>query len=355
MVPALAALLALAAAPPRWVVVDVEAPDAMMGLAGQVTRAVLAEAQAQHLAVVTPEQLRASLPAKAHEALRHCGGNPACVAQALEGQGVARAVVGQLGRDEKNYLLKLWLIDVPGLEVVADVDRAILIAARRFQVDLAEAIPRLLRGEREARGTLVIESNLADAAVSVNGERAGVAPVSLALKPGKYEVKLERKKYLSVTRLIAVDANRETRERIPLLLKPGEVPDEVPGIPALAKRGEVPTAARGGFRLGAPTWIFGALTLLAAGATTYFGLSERALEQRLLDGYDPATQVYAGTRQDALTARQHALFTTIGFAVTGAALLVTVISLIVDVARPQVAMAPWLGLGGGGLALGGRF
>jgi hypothetical protein len=353
MLSALAAALVLAAAPrPTWAVVDVEAPDSMLGLAGQVTRAVLAAAADQKVAVLGPDELRARLAPRDWETLRRCAGKPPCVAQALEGQGVVRAVVGQLARDEKSYLLKLWLIDVPRLEVVADVDRAILIAARRFQADLAEAIPRLLQGQREARGTLVIESNLADAAVTVNGELKGPPPVSLTLRPGKYEVRLERSKHLPVTRLLAVEAGQETRERIALLLKPGEVLDP-PVLPELAKRAVTPSV--GVFRVGVATWIFAGLTLVGAGGSLYFGLTERAQVQRLLDGYTAATATYAGTRQDALTAKQYALFTNISFAVGGAALVATVVSLLVDAASPRVAVLPLVGPGGAGLALEGRF
>jgi PEGA domain len=354
MLPALTALLVLGAAPQRWAVVDVDAPDALMALAGQVTRAVVAEAQAQKLPVLGPEELRALLKPKDLEALRRCGGKPACVAQLLEGQGVTRAVLGQLGRDEKNYLLKLWLIDVPGLQVVTDVDRPILIAARRFQADVAEAVPRLLRGEREARGTLIIESNLADAAVSVNGEPVGTPPVKLTLKPGKYEVKLERKKYLGVSRLLGVEADQTTRERIALLLKPGEVADEA-ALPSLARRPEG-GGGGGGFHLGAGTWICGALTLVGVGGVLYFGLTEKAQAQRLLDGYQSATGTYAGTRQDALAAQQSALLTNVSWGVAGAALVATVVFLVLDATRPQaVTVAPWLGAFGGGFALGGRF
>lgn len=348
-------LLALLAASPggRLAVVEVEGPDMMLGLAGQVTRAVIAEASSQKLAFAGPDELKASLAPKRYEALRRCGGQAACVAQALEGTGFTRAVLGQLGRDEKNYLLKLWLIDVTTLSVVADVDRAVLIAARRFNKDLEEAVPRLLRGEREARGTLVVDSNLPDAQISVNGDFVGAPPVSLPLKPGKYEVHLERKKYLPVTRLLEVEAGKETREKIALLLKPGEVADEPLG--ALAQRAGS-NAPGGGLRVTAPTWVALGVTVVAAGATLYFGLTEQAQERKLLGGFNAATGSYAGTRQDALATQQSALFANISLAVAGAGLVTTVVLLIRDAVSPQaVAVAPLVSPGVAGLALGGHF
>ncbi len=356
-------LLALLAAAPaqRLVVVDVDAPDMMMGLAGQVTRAVLTEAAAQKFVVTSPEDLRKALPSRQYETLRKCGGKPACVAQALEGQPtIGRVVLGQLTRDEKNYLLRLWLIDVPTLAVVADVDRAVLIAARRFQKDLDEAVPRLLRGEREARGTLTIESNRPDAQITINGEFVGVPPVTLTLKPGKYEVKLERKKYLSVTRLLAVEANQTSTERIVLLLRPGEVADDdeplgvkkaAPGSPAVA-------ASAPGLVLSPPTWIALVATVAAGATSMYFGFTARAQEQHLLAGFDATAGVYTGFRTEAVAAQQNALIANVLFGVTGAAFVTTVILFVRDVlnmSHPAVSVAPVLNGSGGGLVVGGQF
>jgi hypothetical protein len=348
-------LAALSAAPaPRLAVVDLEAPDSLMALAGQVTRAVVAEAQLQKLPLFTPEELRLKLQPKQYAELKRCGSKTACVAQALEGQGIGRAVVGRFDRDEKNYLLKLWLIDVKSMTVVADVDRAILIAARRFQKDLDEAIPRLLRGEREARGTLVIEANLADARVSLNGEFVGTSPVTQSLRPGKYEVRLERRKYLSITRLLNVEADKETRERFSLLLIPGEVPDGQ--VPALTKKDAAAAAggAATGMRVTAPTWVAGAVTVAAGGAGLYFALTARAQEQQLVAGYDATTQVYAGTRREALAAQQSALFANVSFGVAGAALAATIVFLVLDATAPVQVSATATG-GGGGVVVGGRF
>lgn len=350
---ALSVVALLAASPVgRLAVVEVDGPDMMLGLAGQVTRAVIAEAQAQKLLFAAPDELKAILPPKRYDELRRCAGKPACAAQALEGAGFGRAVVGQLGRDDRNYLLKLWLIDVVSMRVIADVDRAVLIAAHRLQKDLDEAVPRLLRGEQEAKGTLTIDSNLSDAQVTLNGDFVGTPPVTLSLKPGKYEVRLERKKYLPVIRLLEVEAGKETKERIPLLLKPGEVADEPL---AVVVKTPSPDDERG-FRVTAPTWAAIAVTLLATGAAVVFGLTEQRQEGKLRDGFDAATGVYAGTRQDALDARESALLTNVSVAVAGAGLAASVGLLVRDALRhPEVSVAPTASRGGAGLMLGGHF
>jgi hypothetical protein len=234
-VPALAAVMVLTAEP--IAIADVDAADAMMGLGAQVTRQVVEGGAALNLDVLTPEQLRGLLPPEKYQALRKCRESTACVASAVAGTPVRRVITGALSRDEKNYLLKLWHHDVKELALVCDVDRSILIAGRRFQKDVEQAVPGLLRGEREARGTLVIETTAPNAQLSLNGEFVGSPPVTLTLKPGKYEVKLEKNKYLPVSRLVTVEANQTSKELIKLLLIPGQAPPKAGPSHSRRRRG----------------------------------------------------------------------------------------------------------------------
>ena len=352
MLPVLALVTLVTAASPKIAIVDVDAPDLMMGLGAQVTRAIITEAQAQKLDVMLPDQLRAKMDARRYESLKKCGGKTACVAQELESLGVQRAVVGQLSRDEKNYLLKLWLIDVATLTVIADVDRPILIAARRFQKDVEQAVPPLLRGEREARGTLIVEVNLADAQILVNNEFVGTTPVKMSVKPGKYEVKVERKKYLPITRLVAVEANQEAKVELKLLLIPGQIPDSQI-VPALTRKpDEAPVQT---VQLSPLTWILGSATVVAAGTGLGFGLVARSQERALRDGYDSTTNVYLGTRAQALEQNRNALVADVAFGIAGAALIGTVISVVVDATHPVVEVAPVVTPTAAGLTIGGTF
>lgn len=332
-------VLATLTVAPKVAIVDIWAPEGMMGLGALVTRALVAEAQAQKLNVMSPEQLRGSLDAPRYEALKKCGGNVACAAQHLEPLGAKRAVLGQLGRDEKNYLLKLWLVDIPALTVLASVDRPILIAARRLQKDVEQAVPALLRGEQEARGTLVIESSLADLQVTLNGDSVGSPPLKMSLKPGKYEVKAERRKYLPVARWVSVEANQETKLTLSLFLKPGEIADEKV-VPALTK--QVGASSSPGVQLSALTWILGGATVAAAGAGVGFGLLARSQRSTLEASYDAQARLYQGTRALALEHNRNALIANVALGVAGGALTGTIISAIVDATRPptvEVALA----------------
>lgn len=353
ILPALA-LAAVLAAAPKVAIVEVDAPDLMMGLGAQVTRALVSEAEAQHLEHLPPEELRKQLDAKKYEELRKCGGKAACVAQSLEGLGLERAVVGWLNRDEKNYLLKLWLIDLKKLEIIADVDRPILIAARRFQKDVEQAVPPFLRGEKEARGTLVVEANLPDAMVSLNGEFLGAPPLTHVLRPGKHELKVERKKYLPITRLVDVEANTETKVFFKLLLIPGQVPDDQV-MPALAKKKGDDAAADPALKISALTWVLGGAAVAVGAVGLGFGVTARNQERALLAGYSAATDTYAATRTEALEQNRNALIANVSFGVAGAALVGAVISGIVDGTRPAVQVTPTASSTGGGVSVGGSF
>lgn len=324
-VPALASLLTLSAAE-TWAIVDVDTGDGMMGLGAQVTRQLLETASAQKLTVLGPDQLRGTLSADKYAGLKKCRDSTACVAQSLAGTPVARVVTGSLTRDEKNYLLKLWHHDVRSMQIVCDVDRSILIASRRLQKDVEQAVPGLLRGEREARGTLTIEANLATAQITINGDFVGTPPSTVTLKPGKYEVKLEKAKYLPITRLVDVEANQTKTETFKLLLIPGQEADVDP----VAKLQPADPSGGGGVRLSALTWISGGLAVASGTVATIFGLLANGQETSLIMGLDAATGVYQGTRAQALEQNRNATVANVAFVTLGVAAIATVVFLIVD-------------------------
>src|SRR5262245_49236380 len=114
-----AALLALAllstpgaAAPSgrRLAVVDLATPPTMVGLGVQLTQAVVEAARAQGYSVVPPGEIRKALGEDGYKELERCGASPDCFTQKVAGRFAAdRAVLGSLRRDEKNYLVQLWL------------------------------------------------------------------------------------------------------------------------------------------------------------------------------------------------------------------------------------------------------
>lgn len=334
-VPALLTVLA-ASTPPSYAVVDVDSADALMGLGAQVTRQLVEGAAAQKLNALTPDQLRTMLTPDKYAGLKKCRDSTTCVAQALAGTPVTRVITGSLARDEKNYLLKLWHHDLASSSLVCDVDRSILIAARRFQKDVEQAVPPLLRGEREARGTLIVEANVPTAQISVNGEFIGTPPINVNLKPGKYEVKVTKNKYLPVTRLVGVEANQKTIETVKLLLIPGQTPDD-DGTPKLTKPGEAQATA---VALSVPTWLFGGLALAAGASATIFGVIANRQESALLGGFDAMTGVYQGTRAQAFEQNRNATIANISFIALGVTALATAVFLIIDLVSAPGEASP---------------
>ncbi|MBI3182712.1 MAG: PEGA domain-containing protein [Myxococcales bacterium] len=357
MLPALpAALLLFASAAPgpgRLAVVEVGSPPTMIGLAGQITEALLAEARAQRYELVEPAAIRARLGEKDYGDLQGCGGSPSCVAARLGGIAADRVAIGALNRDEKNYQVRLWLLDMRELKVISEVDRSILIASRRLMKDVTSAIPALLRGEREALGTLKLTSNVQGAQVTLDGESTGTAPLEVRLKPGKHQVKLEKKAYMPVERLVTVEPNQIAQVEVRLLVRPGETPEEevVPPIAAAT----VPKEGAGqGLRVPQNAWLAGGVALAALGAGGFFGVSSWTTERKLLSGFDPERNVYQGTRREALAAKRGATVANVSFAVAGAALAAGVVFTLLD-SGTTASVTPAAGPAGAGVELRGRF
>ncbi len=203
----------------------------------------------------------------------------------------------------------------------------------------------------EATGTLELTSNVKNVQVTLDGEVVGLTPLRRELKPGKHELKLEKKAYLTVERLVTVEAKQVSREEIRLILKPGERPEEEL-LPAIASS---QAAARTEGSVGVPTaaWISGGVAVAAFGAGAVLGLTSKGLERELLDGYDPDRDLYAGTRADALAAEQTALLANACLGV-GAAALVTG-ALLTVFTGDDLEVTPAATPGGGGLSVRGRF
>jgi PEGA domain len=239
--------------------------------------------------------------------------------------------------------------------LVADVDRAILIASRRYLRDVTEAVPGFLKGQREAKGTMVITATANACKVTLNGEAVGQTPLTLKLKPGRYEVKVEKKAYLSVARLVDVEANQTHTEEVRMLVVPGMVPDEEK-LPELARRVDQAEGSAG-FSPRPLTFVAGGLALAAVGFGIGFGVSSQSLERGLLQGYDATRDVYQGTRQQALDAQAHATAANVAWIAAGALGALTVVSIILDATAspPAATVAPTVTPGGAGLVLGGTF
>jgi len=333
-------------------VVEVSAPPSMQGLAQQMTHQVLDAAHAQQMKVVGPEEVETFLGPKNSLALKQCGPNPACLSARLADLPVQRVVVGTLARDQTHYLVHFWLISLSPPTTEAELDRAILIASRRLQQDVTAALPALLRGEQEAKGTLVLDSNVAEAAVSLDGEPLGQTPLTRLLKPGKHEVQVSHPGYYPVERLVAVEAGKTTRDVVRLVAVPGAEP-----LPLPPPETSAPVAA-GGFRVPVAGWVALGAGLAAGGAGVWLAVAAHNTQDELLAGYNPARNSYQGFRSQAVMGQNQATWANVCFGIAGAGLLTWgVLTWIASSApaEPHASLGVGVGRQGATVSVSGSF
>lgn len=328
----------------RLAVVDLATPPTMTGLGAQVTQNILTTAQGQGYAVTAPDAVRAQLGEQRYGELLQCNGKPACVAAKVNGLAADRVVVGSLNRDDRNYLVKLWLIDVANGTEISDVDRSILIASRRLAQDVSDAVPGLLRGEKEAKGKLTINADAKNVEITIDGEPVGKTPLTVELKPGKHELKAEKKAYYPVSRYVTVSASEAGTEQLRMVRIPGQVSEDdvVPELPQAQRQVAQAPAGTG---LPRESVMLGAAALILAGGGVGFLVDTN----KALDAQGDAYRETRQYKDDRLLST--GLFVGAGAAALGAVL----VGLFVDGDdKPAVAPAATAG-GGGGFVVTGRF
>jgi hypothetical protein len=280
---------------PRLAVIDVGAGDGLAGIAAKITKELTSAAVKDGTYdVLDAAKVKNAVGALGLKALQDCKGNPQCLAEkgvVLEG---ARVVTGDVQKDDDSYQVKLWLVDISSGAIVSSVDRDILIASRRLEKDVADAIPALIRGETEASGGvhILVENGIAGARVIVDGTEVGVTPAQYTGKPGKHTLRIEHPDFYPADRFFTVDAGRTTDVSVALvpLPRPSAPP---PALAAAQTRPfEFPYTIVGGGVGGV-----GAILLLA-GAVIGAGVASKESDAKS----GAKNGVYGITRTDAQSA-----------------------------------------------------
>jgi hypothetical protein len=314
---AFAPLAAAAQNPPpargrtRLAVIEVSAGEGLTGIAAKITRELAAAAVKEGTyEVLDANKVKNAVGTEGLKALQACKGDPACLSEkgvVLQG---ARIVTGDVQKDEDSYQVKLWLVDVSSGAIVSQVDRDILVASRRLERDVAEAIPALIRGEAEATGQalIAVENGVEGAKVIIDGTESGVTPLTYNGKPGKHALRVEHPDYYPADRFFTVDAGATSDVKVALVPLPR--PAAPPPSLAAAEPGEpfrVPFTEIGFGVAGA------GLVMLAVGAIIGLGVSGTES-----DAKDGATDgVYGITRTEAQDAVSSASTATL-FMILGA-------------------------------------
>lgn len=318
------ALFAAAAAArerPRLAVAGPSSPPYLIGIADEIAKLALQSGRGRYRTMGLDEVQR-KLGGDALDRLAGCDGKVDCEARILSPLGVDRALTGSLAQTETAYEVHLRLLDVPAARLVASLDRTVLIASRRLEADLSEALPRLLSGEAEANGTIAARPSPANATVELDGAPVGIGELDRSVAPGKHRLVFRAPGYLDTERWVTVAPGQTLEVAERLVPTSGHVeaepPPEAKRAPAAA-----PEAGAGG-GVPAATIVAAAVAAGLFGGGLYLGLQSNALDHRA--GQFDLNQVDQGlTRAQALTAVQDARVANYLFIGSAAALAVAVI------------------------------
>lgn len=215
----LAALLAAPpAAEPLLVVAAFKAPAHLNFTGKNAAEALAKEARkAGGFDVMGPSEVELTHGRAVSQRLNACADDVKCLAEAGRAVGAARVVGGWLVQTESTYRVGVVHVDAKKGEALASFAREVPIASRRLNAEVAAATPALLRGEKDLPGTLVVSSNVAGAEVTVGGQPRGQSPVTLQLRPGRYQVEVSKGGHIRQDpHWVEVKAGETTRDEVKL-------------------------------------------------------------------------------------------------------------------------------------------
>jgi hypothetical protein len=244
----------------------------MVGLTDEISRLAAQAARSTYL-VEAAEKVHATLGEGAPEKLTACGADVACRVAILAPLGVDRALGGTLAQSETSYVVSLWLLDLREKKVVAQLNRSILIASRRLEADLTDALPKMLAGRVEGSGEIVVRSEPAASMVTVDDSPVGGgSEIRKAVEPGKHRVVIEAEGYLTTEHWVQVVSDQVVRLNETLIPVSGHMPEGQPKEAATAKKEGAPEEKHGGLSLPVGTWVTLAVSAAAFGTGLYFGV-----------------------------------------------------------------------------------
>ncbi len=215
---ALAAALPARAGEPLLVVAALKAPPHLTFTGKNAGEAIAREArQTRAFDVMGPDEIERTHGRAAAQRLHDCADDVHCLVDVARALRADRAVAGWLRQTESTYKVGVVHVDVAKGQAIASFTREVPIASRRLLAEVAAAAPALLRGEKDAPGTLVISSNVQGAEVTVGGAPRGKTPVTLELRPGRYQVEVSKQGHVRQDpHWVEVRAGEATRDEVKL-------------------------------------------------------------------------------------------------------------------------------------------
>lgn len=274
-----AGVSAAASAKPRdLAIVELDSPPYLSGIADELSKIAIQAAHHRHR-VLTPDQVRNVLGEDAPAKLAACP-DAACRAALLKPLGVARAFGGSLSQNETSYVVDLWLVDVANGRLVAHLARSVLIASRRLEKDMSEAIPTMLSGREEENGELALHVSPAASLVTIDDAPVGGGTdIRRSLEPGKHRVVVQADGYLTLERWVQVVPSQIVRLDEQLIPTSGHIAEAEAETPAAAAKGAKPEEHRS-FRIPVATWVTLGVSAAVFGTGLYFGLTANGLDHQ---------------------------------------------------------------------------
>lgn len=347
-------LPAQAAPQKRLAVYNLFGPMSLLGISGLLTKQAVDQAKAQGYQVLGPDDAEARVGRDTLKKLRECDLKAQCLASYSGALGGGKLLAGTLERDDVHYLVRLVIVDLDTGQVYASAQRAVLIASRDLEREFDAMLPGLFAGKNSAPTRLTLTSPRKHVRAFVDDKPVGELPQTVEISPGHHEVRAEKKDYLPIDQFVELAPGATTTLNLPLTLMPNKIdPDEpiaettVHQAPGTAQAAPEPESK------GVPvaSWVALGTAVAAAGAGTYFALSENSIAGRAKDANgDGALDI---TRTEALSARRDATFANVSFVVAGVAAATGVVLWLTsdggDGEKPKtsttVGLAPLPGLG----------
>lgn len=361
------------ASPSDWttVVVLTEATDVDETTSARLLKATADSCRGTALVVkAAPEDTDLALR-RLGENPRACAAAVPCVTRLGKAAGARYVVAIGAARLDDSVAITVDIVDTNWERNVGHGARGLSDANDWTQV-MSDVVTQALPDPmRRPTGTLVLTANLPDARVAVDGRAAGKTPVQpLPISPGEHEVSLTLDGYEPFRQTVEIEPGGD-RELSVTLVRPKPLP---PPPPPNKKRMAVYAA--------------GGLSVAAVAAGVAFSLSQDTAVAAFCEKYrelygercgptNPPRADPAELRELRESAERRGLYSTVSFAVAGAAAVAAGVLLYLDLSSapvggldkepdpPTAGRAPWelsapaVGLavtpGGAGVVLRGAF
>jgi len=199
-------------------VIDMAAHDVSEGLAQSLTQLLSLEFKKfEGLGVISRDEIRTLLRFEADRQMLQCTDDTACLVEIGGALGVDYLVAGSVGRLGEAFVLNLKLMDIGRAVVVSRVAESFQGPERELPQALRFTVWALLGREVKGSGSLVLQTNVQEGQLSLDGGQPLELPLAEPLSdlpPGKHRITLTAEGYHPLYQETWVEPGRRTEARM---------------------------------------------------------------------------------------------------------------------------------------------